>query len=331
MPWVGCPLAGCPSLRLLGRTGRCSRGRAIHAGVERSVVLIPDSIARAMKSLSTGLAGRGHALNHIVDEKVGVVDDRTGGGRRRAIGVQLRNHRRCNESAIVWRSQRVMRRHANIRLAPGHDRRPNTVRGCVRRDPDRIVCPRRGCGGGLQRRSCGRVPSRRSTKQEHAMLAIRGTHATAACQRLIAPLVGAKIADGARPPRWVGTRPITREMHWALDRQGKAAALVFRGITFRRRAPSPGGLRRPEPPLALFLAISRRALPPLNVVCRRGGHRHRSRRGLHHRRPFGRLGNRNTRPLSRQTGSGNPRIFAGAEHTPAPATTAPRLVGRIHT
>ena len=113
--------------------------------------------------------------------------------------------------------------------------------------------------------------------------------------------------------------------------QRKAAALVFRGITFRRRAPSPGGLCRTEPPLALLLAISHRALPPLDVICRRGGHGHRSRRGLHHRRPYGRLGNRNTRPLSRQTGSGNPRIFAGAEHTPAPATTAPRLVGRIHT
>ena len=227
-----------------------------------------------------------------------------------------------------------MRCHANVLLAPGHDRRPNTVQSCVRRNPDRIVRPRRRCGGGLQGRRCGRV---------HAKRAVRGAHATAACQRLIAPLVGAKIADGARPPRWVGTRPITGEMHWALyqnvrcggsrlvRRERKAAALVFRGITFRRRAPSPGGLRRTEPPLALFLAISHRALPPLNVICRRGGHGHRSRRGLHHRRPDGRLGNRNTRPLCSQTDVSNPRVFAVAEHTPAPTTTAPRLMGRIHT
>ena len=183
-------------------------------------------------------------------------------------------------------------------------------------------------GGAKQLSIC---PRKRIMPRGHAMLAVRGTHAAAARQRFVAPLMGAKITHGARPPRGVRARPITREMHRALNRQRKAAALVFRGITFRRRAPSPGGLRRPEPPLALFLAVSHRALPPLDVICRRGGHRHRSGRGLHHRRPFGRLGNRNTRPLSRQTGSGNPRIFAGAEHTPAPATTAPRLVGRIHT
>ena len=181
--------------------------------------------------------------------------------------------------------------HANVRRALGHDRRPNTVQRSVRRDPHRIVCPGGGRGSGLRRRGCAK-------------------------QLSIGPRK--RITLRSRPSLPTGLR--------------KAAALMFRGITFRRRAPSPGGLRRPEPPLALFLAVSRRALPPLNVVCRRGGHRHRSRRGLHQRRPFGRLGNGNTRPRRHGAlGTGQKGSARWAEHTPAPTTTAPRLMGRVHT